>query len=79
MGQSRLSLGVAVRIVCISDTHSLHGNMLPRPEGDVLVHAGDCIGSGYPPKLDDFTRWMGSQQHKDKVLIAGNHEHCFVR
>ncbi|WP_264757623.1 metallophosphoesterase [Marinobacter salarius] len=53
--------------------------MLPRPEGDVLVHAGDCIGSGYPPKLDDFTRWMGSQQHKDKVLIAGNHEHCFVR
>jgi len=53
--------------------------MLAIPDGDVLVHAGDCTGSGSLPQLDDFTRWLGAQPHKHKVLIAGNHDFCFER
>lgn len=66
-----------MRLVCISDTHSLHEKMLPLPDGDVLVHAGDCTGSGSLPQLDEFTRWMGAQPHQRKILIAGNHDFCF--
>ena len=51
--------------------------MLPLPDGDVLVHAGDSTGSGSLPQIDDFTRWMGSQPHRHKVLIAGNHDFAF--
>lgn len=68
-----------MRLVCISDTHSLHEKILPIPDGDVLVHAGDCTGSGSLPQLDDFTRWLGSQPHRHKILIAGNHDWCFEK
>ena len=30
------------RVVCISDTHNEHGSLV-LPDGDVLVHAGDCL------------------------------------
>lgn len=49
------------------------------PVGDVLVHAGDCTGSGSLPQLDKFTRWLGSQPHAHKILIAGNHDFVFER
>lgn len=68
-----------MRLVCISDTHSLHENMPQIPTGDVLIHAGDCTRSGSIPDLDEFTKWFGSQPHKNKVLVAGNHDHCFER
>jgi len=66
-----------MRLVCISDTHSLHEKMPPIPDGDVLVHAGDCTGSGTLPQVDEFTRWMGALPHKNKILVAGNHDFCF--
>ncbi|WP_417521918.1 metallophosphoesterase [Marinobacter sp.] len=68
-----------MRLVCISDTHSLHTQIPPLPDGDVLVHAGDCTGSGSLPALDEFTKWFGSLPHKFKVLIAGNHDFAFER
>lgn len=68
-----------MRLVCISDTHSRHEQMPPIPSGDVLIHAGDCTSSGSLPALDDFTTWLGAQPHRHKILIAGNHDHCFVR
>ena len=68
-----------MRIVCISDTHSRHSDMPEIPSGDVLIHAGDCTGSGSLPSLDDFTQWFGSLPHRSKVLIAGNHDFCFER
>ncbi|WP_152208284.1 metallophosphatase domain-containing protein [Marinobacter changyiensis] len=68
-----------MRLVCISDTHSLHHKMSLIPDGDVLVHAGDCTGSGSLPQLDDFVRWLGALPHKHKILIAGNHDFCFER
>lgn len=66
-----------MRLVCISDTHSLHEKMPQIPDGDVLVHAGDCTRSGTLPQVDDFTKWFGAQPHKYKILVAGNHDFCF--
>lgn len=40
---------MAMRVVCISDTHSLHERLrvsVPIPDGDVLVHAGDFSDTG---------------------------------
>lgn len=68
-----------MRLICISDTHSLHRQLPLIPNGDVLIHAGDCTGSGSLPQLDDFTQWFGTLPHKYKVLIAGNHDFCFER
>ena len=66
-----------MRLVCISDTHGLHDQMPPIPNGDVLIHAGDSTGSGTLPQIDAFTQWMGAQPHAHKILIAGNHDFCF--
>lgn len=66
-----------MRLVCISDTHSLHNEMPPLPEGDVLIHAGDCTRSGSLSQIDEFTQWMGAQHYAHKILIAGNHDFCF--
>lgn len=68
-----------MRLICISDTHSLHEHMPPIPGGDVLIHAGDCTGSGSLSALDEFTRWFGALPHRYKILIAGNHDYCFER
>ena len=35
-----------MRLVCISDTHSLHRRIPDVPDGDVLILAGDCLGAG---------------------------------
>jgi Icc-related predicted phosphoesterase len=68
-----------MRLICISDTHSRHEQMPRIPDGNVLVHAGDCTASGSLPQLDEFTQWLGALPHKHKVLIAGNHDQCFER
>jgi len=68
-----------VRLVCISDTHGRHHDMPQIPAGDILIHAGDCTSNGSLPAIDDFTCWFGSLPHRNKVLIAGNHDFCFER
>ena len=68
-----------MRLVCISDTHSLHADMPPIPNGDVLIHAGDCTGTGSLAALEDFCSWFGALPHKNKILTAGNHDDCFER
>jgi predicted phosphodiesterase len=35
-----------MKLVCISDTHSLHRRIPEIPHGDVLIHAGDSLGQG---------------------------------
>ena len=62
-----------VRIVCISDTH----NRLARvtvPAGDILVHAGDFTGHGREPEIVAFADALRALPHRDKVVIAGNHD-----
>ncbi|CAE6460427.1 unnamed protein product [Rhizoctonia solani] len=57
------------RFICISDTHK---KTLPLVDGDVLIHAGDftTFGKGFKSALD----WIKELRHRQKVLIAGNHE-----
>ena len=70
-----------MRIVCISDTHSLHHVMRhPLPKGDVLVHAGDLSNKGGQRDVTDFIDWYQNLKGWDaKIFIAGNHDHCFER
>lgn len=67
-----------MRIVCISDTHNLHGSIVV-PDGDLLIHAGDLSGRGTMPEILAVNRWLGSLPHKHKVIIAGNHDFGFER
>lgn len=61
-----------MRLVCISDTHGVVYKTLPM--GDVLVHAGDFSRMSVPSEIDDFAKWLASQPHPHKVVIAGNHD-----
>lgn len=42
-----------MRLVCISDTHSLHRHIAEVPDEDVLIHAGECLGAGLLDNLED--------------------------
>lgn len=61
------------RIAIISDTHSYH-SQVQVPDADILVHCGDFSGRGTYADALKFVNWLGSQPHKHKVFIAGNHD-----
>lgn len=63
----------SLRIVCLSDTHGLHGQARV-PDGDLLLHAGDLTGRGREPELLASFDWLRSLPHPHKVVIAGNHD-----
>ena len=68
-----------MKIVCISDTHSLH-HRIPNelPEGDVLIHAGDCTNVGKESDVRGFIEWFKNiEGFKYKIFIAGNHDFAF--
>lgn len=67
-----------MRIVCVSDTHTLH-DAVAVPDGDVLVHTGDFTRRGSEADVRAFDRWLGTLPHREKVVIAGNHDFCFER
>lgn len=64
-----------MRLICISDTHGMH-RQLTVPDGDILIHAGDCLGMGTLAELEDLDNWLSEQPHRHKILIAGNHDWC---
>jgi len=70
-----------MRLVCISDTHSLHEGMFHKlPEGDVLIHAGDCTNVGKEFEVKEFVEWFQNIKGFDtKIFIAGNHDFAFER
>jgi Icc-related predicted phosphoesterase len=70
-----------MRIVLISDTHSLQHNMLHElPQGDVLIHAGDISNKGGERDVTEFIHWFQNIEGFDtKIFIAGNHDFCFER
>ncbi len=72
-----------MRIVCISDTHGLHTIMeqyKSLPEGDILIHAGDCTNVGKPHEVTDFVYWFQNLKGFDtKIFIAGNHDFAFEK
>jgi predicted phosphodiesterase len=66
-----------MKITIISDTHTKHRyceNDLPG--GDLLIHAGDFMNSGYNPiEAMEFFKWFDEIDNYDfKVFIAGNHD-----
>ncbi|KAG4073694.1 hypothetical protein HA402_000918 [Bradysia odoriphaga] len=67
-----------VRIVCMSDTHSLtHRIQFDICDGDIFIHAGDFTNTGKREEVIEFNLWLGSLPHKHKLVIAGNHELSF--
>lgn len=67
-----------MRFVALSDTHGFHPR-IEVPDGDVLLHAGDCTNQGRLHELEDFNRFLEGLPHTHKVVIAGNHDFCFER
>ena len=64
-------------ITFISDTHTKHCNCeLDLPGGDLLIHAGDFMNSGYNPiEAIEFFKWFDKINNYDhKIFIAGNHD-----
>lgn len=51
-----------VRVVCMSDTHSLVANIkFDVPDGDIFIHAGDFTKCGKREEVVDFNAWIGMQ------------------
>lgn len=66
-----------MKITLISDTHSKHNKLKgDLPGGDLLIHAGDFMDSGYNAmEAIMFFKWFDEINNYDtKVLIAGNHD-----
>jgi len=67
-----------MRLVVVSDTHGLHNQIQDLPEGDVLVHAGDFMNSGFNVEdILSFNNWLGKQNFAHRVVCAGNHDRLF--
>ena len=65
------------KITLISDTHTKHTKCHhDLPGGDLLIHAGDFMNSGYESReAEEFFKWFDQIKTYDtKVLIAGNHD-----
>lgn len=67
-----------MRIVCLSDTHTLQNNFKV-PEGDVLIHAGDFCNTGSERDVHKFAKWIDRLPHTHKVVVAGNHDWFFQK
>jgi len=64
-----------MKIICISDTHGLHGHLKGKiPDGDMIIHSGDFCNGGDYFECVEFFAWFGSLPHKYKLVIAGNHD-----
>jgi predicted MPP superfamily phosphohydrolase len=64
-------------ITFISDTHTKHRLCeSDLPGGDLLIHAGDFMNSGYSKKeATEFFNWFEAiGNYEDKIFIAGNHD-----
>ena len=69
-----------LKITLISDTHCKHHQITEDlPGGDLLLFAGDIMGTGYKKEeLHDFCKWFDSLEHYEtKIFIAGNHDRIF--
>lgn len=67
-----------MRIVAISDIENRHWG-IELPQGDALVCAGDISGNGKTQEITDFNKWLGSQPHQNKIVVAGNHDRLFEK
>ena len=68
-----------MRIVAVADTHTFQNDLRQIPDGDMFVHAGDLCRAGKLDELRTVAEWLHSLPHRHKLVIAGNHDWCFVR
>jgi Icc-related predicted phosphoesterase len=69
-----------MRITFISDTHTKHTQIThDLPGGDILIHAGDFMNSGYHKnEAISFLDWFNTiPGYSHKIFIAGNHDRIF--
>src|SRR5947209_8263912 len=67
-----------MRIVAVADTHTFESDLGPIPDGDVFVHAGDLLRGGTLEELRPVADWIRRLPHRHKIVVAGNHDWCFV-
>ena len=74
-------MNLPMKIVIISDTHTLHREYAKKyelPPADVIIHCGDVSGRGEEYYINDFLEWFNSlYQYDHKIFIAGNHDWLF--
>ncbi|BFZ58246.1 hypothetical protein PYCC9005_005308 [Savitreella phatthalungensis] len=63
-----------VRVVCVSDTHSVKGWTDVVPDGDVLIHAGDLTRGGTAEQVEAAFLEIEKLPHKIKLVVPGNHD-----
>lgn len=72
-----------MKILAISDTHTLHSLLELNLEGvDMIIHAGDWSDNKLTAinnnQAIDFLDWFSSLPVKYKVIIPGNHDKAFA-
>jgi predicted phosphohydrolase len=68
-----------MRVVAVADTHTFQDDLGAIPEGDVFIHAGDLCRGGRLEELRVVAAWLHALPHRHKIVVAGNHDWCFVR
>lgn len=68
-----------MRLVAVADTHTFEGDLGRVPDGDVFVHAGDLCRAGTLAEFKPVAQWLRSLPHPHKLVVAGNHDWCFLR
>ena len=64
---------MTLRLVVTSDTHS-KVDVSKIPDGDVFIHAGDLMTTGYLDEWKWATEWLAALPHKIKLFVPGNHD-----
>lgn len=67
-----------MKLVILSDSHGMH-EKVSVPNGDILIHCGDCTDDAGQASLRNFLRWFDGQPHATKIFIAGNHDGAFEK
>jgi predicted phosphohydrolase len=67
-----------MRIVAVADTHTFEADLGTIPDGDIFVHAGDLLRGGTLGELGPVAAWIRRLPHRYKVVVAGNHDWCFL-
>lgn len=67
-----------MRLVAVADTHTFEADLGSVPDGDVFIHAGDLLRRGTIDELVAVSDWIRGLPHAVKLVVAGNHDWCFV-
>lgn len=62
-----------MRLVVTADTHFKFDNKLI-PDGDVFIHVGDAMYTGYVDEWQGVVDSFAALPHKEKYYVPGNHD-----